>query len=283
MLGEMNVKTSLRCDRGLQESIRYSDNPINRHSRDYAVYLSTTQRKYGGITTEMALANRWKQDSLEKYKLSTQAIPLEGSLGKLDVTVSAHDARDLGWHGCIVLRHQKGRVVAMIPTWVIRYPDSYGIVPALYGGLAPNTMILNTMNEVGREISEQRVLEGDIEGPLTEGYQLLGVRPDRITAIICAEDLTNRRYLKDARLLKLWEQEGRCTICRARLEIDEVTYEHWIPRNSGGLNNWGNMRVAHPSCNSDKGDILPPGLDADHPSLPFNKRSEGGIWLPGES
>ena len=230
-----------------------------------------------------ALAKAREQDSSEKYTLSTQAIPLEGNLGTLDATVSARDAEELGRYGCIVLRHQKGRVVARIPTWVIRYPDSYGIVPALYRGLAPNSLILNTINEVGRKISEQRASEGDIEGPLTEGYQLLGVKPDRINQIIRAEDLTTRRYLKDARLLKLWEQEGRCTICRARLEIDEVTYEHWLPRNSGGLNNWGNMRVAHPSCNSDKGDILPPGLDADHPSLPFNKWSEGGIWLPGES
>ena len=230
-----------------------------------------------------ALAKAREQDSSERHTLSTRAVPLEGSIGQLDVTVSKSDAEELGRYGCIVLRHEKGRVVARTPTWVIRYPDSYGVAPALYGGLAPNTLILNAMNEVSRELSEQRVLEGEIEGRPTEGYQLLGVTPARINEILRAEDLTNRRYLKHARLLKLWEQEGQCEICRARLEIDEVTHEHWFPRNLGGLDNWRNMRVAHPRCNSDKGDILPPGLDADHASLPFNKRSEGGIWVPGES
>ena len=50
-------------------------------------------------------------------------------------------------------------------------------------------MILNAMNEVSRELSEQRVLEGEIEGLPTEGYQLLGVNPARINDILRAETL----------------------------------------------------------------------------------------------
>lgn len=222
-----------------------------------------------------------KEDTVEKPYLSMQNIPISGEIGELDLTVGKRDSEELSRYGCIVLRCHNKKIVAMVPTWVVRYRDSMAIAMAQYGRCSSNQHVLNSLNQVAREITKRRKEEGDFGGIFLDGWQLLGVNPTRVNEILRSTDVTYKRYLKDARRLSLWEQEGKCVICHGRIEIDEETHDHWWPRSSGGRNDWNNMRVAHPKCNRDKGDILPPGLTANDPSFPPLKRRVSGLWVLG--
>lgn len=61
---------------------------------------------------------------------------------------------------------------------------------------------------------------------------------------------------------RLWDALDRlCGICGSGIEaLDEVTYDHVVPRSKGG-GNYGNLVPAHSRCNGEKGDRLPYGCE----------------------
>ena len=210
------------------------------------------------------LARARAEDTTEKHWLSIQSIPVHSiekhSSIDLAVTVSRSDADDLARYGCVVFRRKKSGVEARIWTWVLRTPDALALMNAPYEGRTINS-IGQAMNAAARQISETRHIEGDIDF-LSEGWRFLGVSPDRINKILSPHtDLRQRRYLHDARILKLWEQQGLCPVCKHRIEIDDVTYDHWFPESAGGRSDWNNMVILHPACNVNKGNRIPPGLE----------------------
>ena len=250
-----------------------------RYSNMLYVFPFLSDGSDPGALGAAAIDKARKEDTEERDHWRTQTIPLETDGASLEVFVSQTDARDLAQYGCVVLRRRGAGIEAVVSTLSLRLRDSFGIMPAMYGGRQPTRSVVDTLNRVSRDITEQRRQEGEIADVPVEGWRLLGVSPERVNEILRAEDLRKSRYRRDARLLKLWEQEGLCHSCQSRVEIGNVTHDHFIPRSAGGKNNWDNMVIMHPSCNREKGSKLPPGLSPDDPRW-SHRRSVGGIWYP---
>ena len=59
------------------------------------------------------------------------------------------------------------------------------------------------------------------------------------------------------------EQGGVCALCSDPLDLNRMHVDHRIPFSRGGGNERGNLQLAHPSCNQQKGsdvdlrDLLP--------------------------
>lgn len=49
------------------------------------------------------------------------------------------------------------------------------------------------------------------------------------------------------------EQSGACAICGDPLDLNRMHVDHRIPFSKGGGNERGNIQLAHPSCNQQKG------------------------------
>lgn len=49
------------------------------------------------------------------------------------------------------------------------------------------------------------------------------------------------------------EQGGTCAICDGPLNLNQMHVDHYIPFSRGGGNERGNLQLAHPSCNQQKG------------------------------
>ena len=49
------------------------------------------------------------------------------------------------------------------------------------------------------------------------------------------------------------EQGGTCAICHNPLDLNRMHVDHCIPFSKGGGNERGNIQLAHPSCNQQKG------------------------------
>ena len=56
-----------------------------------------------------------------------------------------------------------------------------------------------------------------------------------------------RACIKKRQAAKL--QNGKCFYCTLRLPLDDMTWEHLVPRAHGGSSKWSNLRVAHQACN----------------------------------
>lgn len=59
------------------------------------------------------------------------------------------------------------------------------------------------------------------------------------------------------RIIALKRRDGlRCWLCHGRFhKHDPITIDHAIPKSRGGSNALHNLRLAHLSCNGERGDI----------------------------
>jgi hypothetical protein len=56
----------------------------------------------------------------------------------------------------------------------------------------------------------------------------------------------------------LWERDGgRCQYCGCKLSLSQLTYEHVIPKDKGGVCRWENIVAACTGCNSKKRNRTP--------------------------
>jgi 5-methylcytosine-specific restriction endonuclease McrA len=55
----------------------------------------------------------------------------------------------------------------------------------------------------------------------------------------------------------LLRDRSRCGYCGERFEVQELTYDHVIPRSKGGRTEWTNIVTACLACNARKGSSLP--------------------------
>lgn len=74
-----------------------------------------------------------------------------------------------------------------------------------------------------------------------------------------------RRPFLSKILEDLYEQQnGICALCSEPIYISQVHVDHRIPIVRGGGNEYGNLQLAHPSCNQRKGDKVKP-----HDLIPY--------------
>ena len=67
---------------------------------------------------------------------------------------------------------------------------------------------------------------------------------------------------KEIRLKKsalFYRDECECVYCGSPLTMDQMTYDHVMPRDRGGSHSWDNVALACTECNSRKGNQLPKG------------------------
>jgi hypothetical protein len=55
-------------------------------------------------------------------------------------------------------------------------------------------------------------------------------------------------------LHQIWTRDGGiCWICKGPVELADASRDHFLPRSKGGKNNIENLKLAHKSCNSRRG------------------------------
>lgn len=57
-----------------------------------------------------------------------------------------------------------------------------------------------------------------------------------------------------------YRDHGVCAYCEKELTVDQVTFDHVMPRKRGGHHGWDNVVAACADCNSRKSDALPEGM-----------------------
>lgn len=73
---------------------------------------------------------------------------------------------------------------------------------------------------------------------------------------------STKSFTKEVRLKRstlYYRDHCRCVYCDRDLDLNEVTYDHVIPKKRGGKHTWDNVSLACKDCNSKKGDSLPVG------------------------
>jgi hypothetical protein len=80
---------------------------------------------------------------------------------------------------------------------------------------------------------------------------------------------TRRRRKKNEKLrLMVWGRSGGyCWICRDPLSFEEMTLDHVTPKSKGGRRTYANLRAAHGTCNSRRGN-----RDLPRPADPSDSR-----------
>lgn len=71
-----------------------------------------------------------------------------------------------------------------------------------------------------------------------------------------------KSFLKEVRLKRstlVVRDHFRCQYCYKPLSLNDVTYDHVIPKVKGGKHNWENVVLSCQPCNSQKGDSMPVG------------------------
>lgn len=59
------------------------------------------------------------------------------------------------------------------------------------------------------------------------------------------------------RLLKVGERDGWiCHLCEKPVEVKQASVDHLLPRSWGGSNAMRNLKLAHKSCNGERGNAL---------------------------
>jgi 5-methylcytosine-specific restriction endonuclease McrA len=87
-----------------------------------------------------------------------------------------------------------------------------------------------------------------------------------------------RRYAKPVKFsrVNIYARDGhRCQYCGASCKVDELTYDHVIPRSQGGKTIWDNIVSACYDCNSRKANRTP--AQAGMKLLAVPKRP---TWMP---
>lgn len=74
---------------------------------------------------------------------------------------------------------------------------------------------------------------------------------------------------REERIEALTERDGPdCFLCKLPFKtVQDITFDHWIPRSRGGTWDLENLRLAHKRCNALKGDRMP-NPDGTLPELP---------------
>ncbi len=122
------------------------------------------------------------------------------------------------------------------------------------------TLILSAGYEPLRQVSWQRALSlwcaGRVE--VVEAYDSRVVRTSRraypMPAVVRFAKAARRRITR-VRFSKrnVYARDGgRCQYCRARLAIEQATYDHVVPRCRGGATTWDNIVIACRPCNQRK-------------------------------
>lgn len=74
---------------------------------------------------------------------------------------------------------------------------------------------------------------------------------------------TKGKTMHQMRLLRFQRQDGLCWLCSEPLDLFQpqhslgsASWEHVIPRSSGGSDRWSNVVLTHAECNKQRGDRL---------------------------
>jgi len=87
-----------------------------------------------------------------------------------------------------------------------------------------------------------------------------------------------RRHAKPVKFsrVNIYARDGyRCQYCGARCSIDELTYDHVIPRSRGGRTTWDNIVSCCYACNAEKANRTPAEARMKLLSTPARP-----TWLP---
>ena len=87
-----------------------------------------------------------------------------------------------------------------------------------------------------------------------------------------------RRHAKPVKFsrVNIYARDGyRCQYCGVRCTIDELTYDHVIPRSKGGHTTWENIVSACYDCNRDKANRTPGEVGMKLLSVPARP-----TWMP---
>lgn len=127
-----------------------------------------------------------------------------------------------------------------------------------------NTLLLNQGFEPIKVISWQRAITllflGKVE--VLEEYDH-GVRSVNLIIKIPAVVRLLRAFRRHARPVKfsrvnIYARDGyRCQYCGTKCTIDQLTYDHVVPRSRGGRTTWDNIVSCCYSCNSMKANRTP--------------------------
>jgi 5-methylcytosine-specific restriction endonuclease McrA len=67
----------------------------------------------------------------------------------------------------------------------------------------------------------------------------------------------HRKPVKFSRVNIYGRDDYRCQFCGVKKSINELTYDHVVPRAQGGKTNWTNIVTACSNCNARKGNRTP--------------------------
>ena len=126
------------------------------------------------------------------------------------------------------------------------------------------TLVLNASYEPMSVSNWQDAVSMIVGGKATvlEEYDQV-IRSAYLTMRIPAVVRLNTYVSKPVKLLKfsrinVYARDGyRCTYCNKKCRIDELTYDHVIPRSMGGTTVWENIVSCCVKCNSKKGGRTP--------------------------
>jgi 5-methylcytosine-specific restriction endonuclease McrA len=92
---------------------------------------------------------------------------------------------------------------------------------------------------------------------------------------------TFKRFRKPAKFsrVNIYARDNyRCQYCGAKRLMEELTYDHVIPRSKGGKTVWTNIVTACAPCNEKKGDRTP-----EDANMALKRRPSQPRWVPAVS
>jgi len=88
----------------------------------------------------------------------------------------------------------------------------------------------------------------------------------------------HRKPVKFSRVNIYARDKYRCQYCGKRHRIEDLTYDHVIPRSKGGKTIWTNIVTCCWPCNKKKGDMLP-----EEAGMPLRAHPKQPRWVPAIS
>lgn len=99
-----------------------------------------------------------------------------------------------------------------------------------------------------RELADEM---GQIELSTWEGFNAV---VDECSEVLRELAPVKRRLFFNHVIMELYEEQGGiCALCPDPLDLNRMHVDHRIPFSRGGGNERGNLQLAHPSCNQQKG------------------------------